>query len=78
MLWCTHTPGFVQLVECTFYFKFCIYWHYKNTTMAEKYLLEDLCCVFKVPQRTFDTTVKMETAQIAAGCLLVSITAVGR
>lgn len=29
--------------------------------MAEKYLLEELCCVFQVSQQTFDTAVKMKT-----------------
>lgn len=46
--------------------------------MAEKYLLEELCGVFRVSQRTFDTAVKMKSVQIADGCSLVSITGVGR
>lgn len=34
--------------------------------MAEKYLLAEQSWAFQVPQRTFDTTVKMKAAQIAA------------
>lgn len=53
-LCCTHT----SCSGASFHSKFCMHFKYHTTLTAEKCLLEELCCVFQVPQRTFDTAVK--------------------